>query len=144
MVVLKLNVRDKMKTSSNFVCFIQEKYDGNLCDALCNPHNIYNIRCYNLQKNAIVYKFDDLTDYMQMCSGTNFWLCRHLTFIDASISSLNIFDLQNPFFGCVLEIRLKPFIGNECDSEKKRQKFASFNIYSRMQINLMLSCVGKQ
>lgn len=45
--------------------------------------------------------------------GTDFRLGGNLTLVDSGVAGLHVFDLQHPLLGRVLEVRLKPFVGDE-------------------------------
>lgn len=56
--------------------------------------------------------------------GADFWLRRHLTLVYSGVACLNVLDLQYPFLGRILEVRLKPFV-----SDKRRPGKAIENKY---------------
>lgn len=58
-----------------------------------------------------------LTNNVKFGTGADLRLGGHLAFVDTGIACLNIFNLQYPFFGGVLEVGLESFVGYECDPE---------------------------
>lgn len=48
--------------------------------------------------------------------GADFRFGGDLTLVDAGVTVLHVFDLQHPFGGRILEVRLKPFVSDKCGS----------------------------
>lgn len=55
-----------------------------------------------------------LTNDMQMYSGADFRFRRHLTLVDAGVTSLHVFDLQRPNAAALDVERLKALVGYKC------------------------------
>lgn len=56
-----------------------------------------------------------LTNYFQIHSGADFWLCRHLTLVPALVLSLDVFNLHRPGEVLIRSVyRFESLVSDEC------------------------------